>query len=124
MSRVKGRTDDMLVIRGVNVFPSEIERVLLAHRELAPYYQIIVDRTGSMPRLEVEAEVEEEFFRSTSGSVITGHLDVALREVQHLRQRIEADLLTALSLHAHVELKPPGGVPRSEGKAVRVIERL
>jgi phenylacetate-CoA ligase len=123
MSRVKGRTDDMLVIRGVNVFPSEIERVLLAHPELAPYYQIIVDRTGSMPRLEVDAEVGEAFFHTMGGSVMAEQLDSAIQEVNTLRRRLEGNLQTALSLHARVNLKPPGSVPRSEGKAVRVVER-
>jgi phenylacetate-CoA ligase len=123
MSRVKGRTDDMLVIRGVNVFPSEIERVLLTHPELAPYYQIIVDRTSSMPRLEVDAEVGEAFFHTMGGSVMAEQLDSAIQDVQRLRRRLEENLQTALSLHAHVNLKPPGSVPRSEGKAVRVVER-
>jgi phenylacetate-CoA ligase len=123
MSRVKGRTDDMLVIRGVNVFPSEIERVLLSHKELSPYYQIVVDRTGAMPRLEVDAEVGEGFFNSIGGSIMSEQIDATLHEVHDLRHRVEADLLTALSLHAHVALKPPGTVPRSEGKAVRVVER-
>src|SRR5205085_11680353 len=68
MSRIKGRTDDMLVIRGVNVFPSEIERVLLTHAELSPYYQIVVERPSSMPAREVNGEVGEESFRSTGGA--------------------------------------------------------
>jgi phenylacetate-CoA ligase len=123
MSRVKGRTDDMLVIRGVNVFPSEIERVLLAHKELSPYYQIVVDRTGPMPSLEVVTEVTEEFFHSAGGSIMAERLDPALQEVRRLRQLVEGDLLSALSLHALVHIEPPGTVPRSEGKAVRVVER-
>jgi phenylacetate-CoA ligase len=123
MSRVKGRTDDMLVIRGVNVFPSEIERVLLTHPELSPYYQIVVDRTSSMPRLEVRAEVADDFFRRVGGSLLENELDAAMRPVHRLRHDVEESLLAALSLHARVELQPPGSVPRSEGKAVRVIEK-
>jgi phenylacetate-CoA ligase len=123
MSRVKGRTDDMLVIRGVNVFPSEIERVLLAQPELSPYYQIVVDRRGAMPRLEVHAEVGDRFFHQAGGSLMSERLDAALHEVQHLRRRVEEKLFVTLSLHAHVDLKAPGTVPRSEGKAVRVVER-
>lgn len=114
MSRVKGRTDDMLVIRGVNVFPSEIERVLLGHPELSPYYQILVDRSVVMPRLEVQAELCEPFFSSTAG---------APERLQQLQRQVEEALQIALFLHAGVQLKPPGGVPRSEGKAVRVIEK-
>jgi len=123
MSRVKGRTDDMMVIRGVNVFPSEIERVLLTHPELSPYYQIVVDRSGAMPKLEVQAEVIEDFFHRASGSLMGEQLDHTYQEVDHLRRRIEESLFNALSLHASVELKAPGTVPRSEGKAVRVVER-
>ncbi len=118
MSRVKGRTDDMLVIRGVNVFPSEIERVLLGHAELTPYYQIVVDRREAMPKLEVHAEVGEEFF-DTAGYTLSA--DSA--EATHLRQRVEHSLSTALGLHAAVALEQPNAIPRSEGKAVRVIER-
>jgi len=123
MSRVKGRTDDMLVIRGVNVFPSEIERVLLMQKELSPYYQIVVDRTSSMPRLEVHAEVSDDFFRRAGGSLLENELDAATHAVHHLRHTVEASLQVALSLHAAVELEPPGSIPRSEGKAVRVIEK-
>ncbi len=123
MSRVKGRTDDMLVIRGVNVFPSEIERVLLTCPELSPYYQIVVDRTSTMPRLEVHAEVNDDFFHRAGGSLLENRLDVAAHAVHQLRHSIEQSLLAALSLHAEVALEPPGSVPRSEGKAVRVVEK-
>jgi phenylacetate-CoA ligase len=123
MSRIKGRTDDMLVIRGVNVFPSEIERVLLGRPEIAPHYQIVVDRSGAMPRLEVHAEVSQPFFQSVGGDAMAGRLDAARHEVQRLRAQVEQSLQTALSLRAEVQLLPPGGAPRSEGKAVRVVER-
>ncbi len=121
MSRVKGRTDDMLVIRGVNVFPSEIERVLLTHPELSPYYQIVIDRSASMPRLEVHSEVGDDFFRRAGSDLLTG--DDAPEQVQALRHRVEQSLQSTLSLHAAVHLEAPGNVPRSEGKAVRVVEK-
>ncbi len=110
MSRIKGRTDDMLVIRGVNVFPSEIERVLLAQPELAPHYQIVIDRSAAMPRLEVLAELTPAFAATAADPTA-------------LRHRVEAALAATLSLHAVVHLHPPGDLPRSEGKAVRVVER-
>ncbi len=119
MSRVKGRTDDMLVIRGVNIFPSEIERVLLSHAELSPYYQIVVDRSATMPHLEVHSEVSAEFFRNAGSSLN----DEASVQVQELHERVEQSLQTVLSLHAAVHLEAPGAVPRSEGKAVRVVEK-
>jgi phenylacetate-CoA ligase len=106
MSRVVGRTDDMLIIRGVNVFPSEIERALLAIPELAPHYQLVVERPGHLDELTVEAELRE-------GEAGGERLDAF----------VEERLGRALGLTAHVRLGPPGAVPRSEGKALRVIDR-
>ncbi|MGZ4291971.1 MAG: phenylacetate--CoA ligase family protein [Gaiellaceae bacterium] len=106
MSRVLGRTDDMLIIRGVNVFPSEIERALLAIPELAPHSPLVVERPGHLDELSVEAE---------------------LREGEPGGERLEAfvaeRLGRALGLTARVRLGPPGSVPRSEGKALRVLDR-
>jgi phenylacetate-CoA ligase len=99
MSRVVGRTDDMLVIRGVNVFPSEIERVLLAVRGLGPHYQLVVERTGRLDELTVQVE---------------GAVDAA-----PVREQLER----ALGLSARVEVVRPGTIPRSEGKALRVLDR-
>jgi phenylacetate-CoA ligase len=99
MSRVKGRTDDMLVIRGVNVFPSEIERVLLAVEGLQPHYQLVVERTDRLDELTVQVE----------GAV----------EATPVREQLER----ALGLSARVEIVEPGSIPRSEGKALRVLDR-
>jgi phenylacetate-CoA ligase len=99
MSRVVGRTDDMLIIRGVNVFPSEIERALLAMPELMPHYQLIVERPGHLDELSVQVE---------------GTLDSA---------PVREQLRRTLGLTARVEVVPPGSIPRSEGKALRVVDR-
>jgi phenylacetate-CoA ligase len=99
MSRVVGRTDDMLVIRGVNVFPSEIERVLLSVRGLEPHYQIVVDRAARLDELTVQVE----------GSV----------DPDPVREQLER----TLGLSARVEVVAPGSIPRSEGKALRVLDR-
>jgi len=99
MSRVKGRTDDMLVIRGVNVFPSEIERVLLAVDGLEPHYQLVVERPQHLDELTVQVE---------------GAVDAA-----PVREQLER----ALGLSARVEVLDPGSIPRSEGKALRVLDR-
>ena len=99
MSRIVGRTDDMLIIRGVNVFPSEIERALLAVPELAPHYQLVVERPGHLDELTVQVE---------------GAVDAAL---------VREQLKSALGLTARVEVVAPGSVPRSEGKALRVVDR-
>jgi phenylacetate-CoA ligase len=105
MSRVIGRTDDMLVIRGVNVFPSEIERALLAVPELAPHYQLVVSRPGHMDELTVEAELRDG--------------EAGGDRVQAL---VEERLGRALGLTARVSIGPPGSIPRSEGKALRVLD--
>jgi phenylacetate-CoA ligase len=99
MSRVLGRTDDMLIIRGVNVFPSEIERALLAIPELTPHYQLVVARPGHLDELTVQVE----------GTVDPGAVRKQLHDV--------------LGLTAQVEIVEPGSVPRSEGKALRVLDR-
>ena len=106
MSRVVGRTDDMLIIRGVNVFPSEIERALLAIPELAPHYQLVVERPGHLDELTVEAELRE----GEPGG-------------ERLEAFVEERLGRALGLTARVRLGAPGTVPRSEGKALRVLDR-
>jgi phenylacetate-CoA ligase len=116
MTKVKGRTDDMLIVRGVNVFPSEIERVVLEQTDLAPHYQIVLSREGALDRLAVHVEVATAAWGSL-GETTDG--DGARR----LAGRLRSELATALALTADVELGAPGTVPRSEGKAVRVVDR-
>jgi phenylacetate-CoA ligase len=106
MSRVVGRTDDMLIIRGVNVFPSEIERTLLAIPELAPHYQLVVERPGHLDELTVQAELREG---EAAG--------------ERLQSLVEERLGRALGITARVEVGEPGAVARSEGKALRVLDR-
>jgi phenylacetate-CoA ligase len=110
MARLRGRTDDMLIVRGVNVFPSEIERVLLAIPELSPHYQIVLDRRESLDTLEVRVErrgdaAEDEVSRASLGEAV--------------RLRLEA----ALGISTAVVIESPGALPRSEGKAQRVVDR-
>jgi len=116
MTKVKGRTDDMLIVRGVNVFPSEIERVVLEQRELAPHYQIVLGRDGALDRLAVRVELAVTVW-DTLGA--TTECDDARR----IAGRLRAELANVLALAAEVELGAPGTVPRSEGKAVRVVDR-
>jgi phenylacetate-CoA ligase len=104
MARIRGRIDDMLIIRGVNLYPSEIERVLLSVGEVAPHYQLIVDRPAAMDELTVLCE------------------PLAPVDVDGLRRRVEYALREATGLSMLVKVLEPGGVPRSEGKAVRVID--
>ena len=106
MARVRGRFDDMLIIRGVNLYPSEVERVLLSLGDVAPHYQLVVERPGTMDELKVLCEPTVDLADSTGLQV---RIQRALREA------------TGLSMEVHV--LAPGGVPRSEGKAVRVVDR-
>jgi phenylacetate-CoA ligase len=116
MTKVKGRTDDMLIVRGVNVFPSEIERVVLEQRELTPHYQILLSREGALDRLAVHVELGTVVWESL-GATLDG--DVA----RHLAGRLRDELANTLSIAADVVLGAPGTIPRSEGKAVRVVDR-
>jgi phenylacetate-CoA ligase len=106
MSRIVGRTDDMLVVRGVNVFPSEIERTLLATPELAPHYQLVVARPGRLDELTVLAELRE-----------------GERGGERLSALVAERLGRALGVTARVELVAPGAIPRSEGKALRILDQ-
>jgi len=112
MQRVQGRTDDMLIVRGVNVFPTQIEQVLLSYPGLTSNYQILIDRQrDQLDELEVRVEVDEALHREEGETI--GTLQAAVAE----------DLRQALGLHAHVLLVEPHHLPRSEGKGKRVVDR-
>ena len=113
MDKVLGRTDDMLIVRGVNIFPSQIERVLLEFSELEPHYQIIVDRgKHELDSVEIWVEGTDSLFMP----VDTSHLD-------ELRRRVETRLHEALIIRCSVKLMKPRTIERSLGKAVRVVDK-
>ena len=109
MSKPRGRTDDMLIIRGVNVFPSQIETVVL-RMGYAPNYQLIVDRVNNLDTLEVRLEMTPELFSDVTS------------ELEQTQRNIASQLRDLLGLSAKVTLVAPGSITRSEGKAVRVID--
>ncbi|TVR00138.1 MAG: phenylacetate--CoA ligase [Desulfovibrionales bacterium] len=111
MSRVKGRSDDMLIIRGVNVFPSQIEALLLETEGLTPHYQLILNRQGAMDTLEVRVEVDEKLFSDE------------VRHLQRLEGKIQANIKEFLGVTAKVKLVEPRSLTRSEGKAQRIIDQ-
>jgi phenylacetate-CoA ligase len=112
MEKVRHRTDDMLIIRGVNVFPSQIEDVLLQIEGVEPHYLIVVDRKSSaMDDLEVQLEVADEIFQDTMAGMVAFTDDVAER------------LFSVLGLHARVRLVEPGAIERTAGKSQRVVDR-
>lgn len=111
IARFVGRTDDMLVIRGVNVFPSQIEEVLLRINQTEPHYLIIVERRGQLDELEVWVEVSEHVFTD------------AVRGLEHLEGQIRREIEEVLGISVKVKLVEPKTIERSEGKAKRVIDR-
>ena len=111
ISRFKGRSDDMLIIRGVNVFPSQIEAALLEMGETTPHYMMIVDRVNNLDTLEVQVEVEERFFSDE------------IRELEKLTKKIATVIQHAIGLAAKVKLVEPKTIERSMGKAVHVIDK-
>lgn len=110
MEKCLGRTDDMLIIRGVNVFPSQIESVLMEMTETTPHYQLIVRRENNLDTLEVLVEIDE---RNWSDSI---------RELEGIRQRIDHNIKSLLGISAKIRLVEPHSIERSEGKAKRVID--
>lgn len=110
MEKCKGRSDDMLIIRGVNVFPSQIESVLLEMSETEPHYLLIVDRQGTLDTLTVQVEVQEQFFSDE------------MKQLQKLTKRIQSNLESTLGISVTVQLVEPKSIQRSEGKAKRVID--
>jgi phenylacetate-CoA ligase len=108
--RILGRTDDMIVVRGINVFPSQVESVLMRIPEIAENYQIIVDRKGPLDVMTVKVEVTEATFSDKISDLMT------------LSKRVSKELRNVLNISAEVELVEPGTIPRSMGKAKRVID--
>lgn len=111
MDKVSGRSDDMLIIRGVNVFPSQIESVLMGFEGTEPHYQIIVDRKGSMDDIEVMVEINEKIFSDE------------IKVMNTLSKNIADRFRSSLGISAKITLVEPQTIPRSEGKAVRVVDR-
>jgi phenylacetate-CoA ligase len=111
MERITGRTDDMLIIRGVNVFPSQVEMVLMQIPDLSPHYQLVVDRVENLDVLEVQVEVSPNVFSDE------------IKRLEDLERRIRDEVQSYLGVSVKVRLMEPRSIQRSEGKAVRVIDK-
>lgn len=111
MEKCLGRSDDMLIIRGVNLFPSQVESVLLEMSEIKPHYLLIVDRVSNLDTVELQVEVDEAYFQDK------------ISQLQALRQKIQNNLESALGLGIKVTLVEPKTLGRSEGKSKRVIDK-
>jgi phenylacetate-CoA ligase len=110
ITRIQGRSDDMLIIRGVNVFPQQIETILLETQGVAPHYQLILTREGSLDMLEVKVEVDEKMFSDE------------IKHLQRIEAKIQKNIKEFLGVTAKVTLSEPRSIERSEGKAKRIID--
>ena len=110
MTPIMGRSDDMLIIRGINVFPSQVESVILEMKEFEPQYMLIVDRKGNLDTLEIQVEVRRDFFSDDIGAMLA------------LKKSLADKLKSVLSISADVKLVEPNSIARSQGKSKRVID--
>jgi phenylacetate-CoA ligase len=110
LSRFKGRVDDMLIIRGVNVFPSQVEAALLEIKEISGHYMMIVDRVNNLDTLEIQVEINSEYF------------DDEIRGIEALANKVGKVVQQALGISAKIRVVEPQTLKRSEGKAVHVID--
>jgi phenylacetate-CoA ligase len=111
MDKITGRADDMLIIRGVNVFPSQIETVLLGYGEVEPHYMIYIDRVHNLDQMEVKIEMTKSFFSDS------------IKDIEKIERRLNEDIQSTLGIAAKITLVEPRSLPRSEGKAKRVEDR-
>lgn len=111
MGKVTGRSDDMIIVRGVNVFPTQVESVLLEIGETEPHYQLVVTRVGSLDMLEIQVEVSERMFSDK------------VKRLEELEKKIHSQIDSILGISAKIRLVEPKTIPRSEGKAKRVIDK-
>ncbi|MFD9626396.1 phenylacetate--CoA ligase family protein [Peribacillus muralis] len=116
MTRVKGRTDDMIIVRGVNVFPSEIERVLFQMEGIVPHYQIHRVKKGQMDSVELHIELESDLYQEIGG-------DIAHEHVGKLKRRLLQQMKSTCLVTMDIVVNIPKSIPRSEGKAIRVVDK-
>jgi phenylacetate-CoA ligase len=111
IQRITGRVDDMLIIRGINVFPSQVEYALMGIQEVGQHFQIVVERKGALDDMLVRVELNKEAFSDK------------ITDIMHIRQKVEHRLRNSLNVMADVELVEPGSLPRFEGKSKKVIDK-
>jgi phenylacetate-CoA ligase len=111
MGRIVGRSDDMLIIRGINVFPSQVESVILEMPEFEPQYMLVVDRVGNLDTIEVQVEVRKDYFTDDMGAML------------QMKKRLADRLKGIVSIACDVRLMEPGSIERSQGKSKHVIDK-
>ncbi len=119
MGPIRGRSDDMLIVRGVNLYPTQVEEVLKGIPDVVPHYQVIVTRAGTLDEVEVKVELAETVFQQVSGEMLTDDILEANEQLRALRRKIQHELRGNLGLNMKITLMAPGTVPRSEGGKLR-----
>jgi phenylacetate-CoA ligase len=112
MCKPKGRSDDMMIIRGINVFPTQIETVLLK-QGYTPNYQILVDRIGNEDTFDINVELSEEQFKQYREEA----------DLERARKSLQQAMVAMLGIRPKMHLLPPKSIVRSEGKAVRIVDK-
>jgi len=125
MDRISGRTDDMLIIRGVNVFPSQVESVLLMSPQVEPHYRLVVSRKGALDNLEVQVEISPGLYKEVAEAILS--LNDVTTFTEHdalisLKQSIQKNIKDIIGINTTVTFKEPGAIERTEGKAQRVVD--
>jgi phenylacetate-CoA ligase len=110
MKRITGRSDDMLIIRGVNVYPSQVESVLVRTEHLSPFYQLEIFRQGNMDTMQVNIEAEVSL------------INQGQEAIEQAGKKVQKDIKDYIGVSCQVNIKHPNEIPRSQGKAVRVID--
>lgn len=121
MGPIRGRTDDMLVIRGLNLYPTQIEEILQGIPDVVPHYQLVVTRDGALDEVEVKVEVTEALFREVGQDVLSSEVLEADQRLRTLRESIQRKIRNTIGLRLNVTLMAPGTVPRSEGGKLRRV---
>ncbi len=126
MARVSGRTDDMLIIRGVNVFPSQVESVLLMSPQVEPHYRLVVTRKGAMDNMEVQVEIKPDLYHEVSEAILS--MDDVTTIAEHekmvaLKSSIQKNIKDIIGINVGITFKEPGSIERVEGKAQRVVDK-
>jgi len=124
MAQIRGRTDDMLIVRGVNVYPTQIEAVLREIPEVEPHYQIVLTRRGTMDEVELKLEVSEPFFREVGQQLLSDAVVEADHRLAHLREKVAKKIKDNVGVSVRVSLINPGSAPRSEGGKLKRVADL
>ncbi|WP_027881649.1 phenylacetate--CoA ligase family protein [Meiothermus rufus] len=124
MAQIRGRTDDMLIVRGVNVYPTQIEAVLKEIPEVVPHYQIVLTREGTLDEVELKLEVSEPFFREVGQQVLSDAVVEADHRLSQLREKVARKIKDNVGISVQVSLLNPGSAPRSEGGKLKRVADL